>query len=89
MRLRPSPATLTMNPLFGPHLTPLASSATADARQAAGSSSPWQAGRWWDGLDAPSGSMIVAELSLGATGLTATEHAQRVLTHLLDDSSPR
>ncbi|HSI59242.1 MAG TPA: hypothetical protein VLA16_16895 [Ideonella sp.] len=77
-----------MNPLFGPHLAPpSSSSAVADARQAAGSGAPWQAGRWWDGLDAPSGSMIVAELSLGGTGLSATEHAQRVLAHLLDDSS--
>ena len=65
-------------------LRPLATAGAVPAAQAGGS----EAGsRWIDGLDGPGGATLSADLTPGAAGLSAAEHAQRVLGHLLDDGS--
>ncbi|HEV8689229.1 MAG TPA: hypothetical protein VGQ91_02950 [Ideonella sp.] len=53
----------------------------------AGAAEGGDASRWLDGLDTPGTARLSVELATGTTGLSAAEHAQRVLTHLLADGS--
>jgi hypothetical protein len=59
--------------------------ALGPAGAAQGAPAGGEVGRWLDGLDAPSTARLGVELAPGTTGLSAAEHAQRVLEHLLAD----
>ena len=66
---------------FDLNLRPLPAGGGASSPLAGGDG----AGRWLDGLDGPRSATLSVELQPHTSGLSAAEHAQRVLAHLLVD----